>query len=154
MFSHDQKKLYSGSEDGSIYEINIAGGKIEKDFHSLHIDAVNSIALHPKKAILATGSSDSTVKLLDMTKREVLHSFINVHMGKTENFFLSISYSSLPASVNVVLFTSDGKTLLTASSDRYVKVIDVETRKITHSFDKMLKRENYLTWQQYINSLL
>ena len=75
-----------------------------------HSGRVNSIAYSPDGKMIASGSSDKTIKLWNSeTLRE-----IRTLTGHAD-------------SVNSVLFSPDGKTIISGSSDKTIRVWDVNT---------------------------
>ncbi|MEG4234259.1 CHAT domain-containing protein, partial [Microcoleus sp. Pol11C3] len=77
-----------------------------------HTDSVNAVSFSPNGKLLATASSDHTVKLWDTTTGKQ----INTLSGHTD-------------SVYAVSFSPNGKLLATASEDKTVKLWDTSTGK-------------------------
>ncbi|MEO3928873.1 Hsp70 family protein [Micromonosporaceae bacterium B7E4] len=74
-----------------------------------HTDPVNAVAFSPDGKTLATASTDNTVRLWDVARRQPLGDPLIGHTG----------------SVNGVVFSPDGKTVATASTDNTVRLWDV-----------------------------
>ncbi|MEH2303969.1 protein kinase domain-containing protein [Nostoc sp.] len=81
-----------------------------------HSDCVNSVAFSPDGQILASASSDRTIKLWNVTTGKLLQSLLG-HSN----------------SVNSVAFSPDGQTLASASSDGTIKLWNVTTGKLLQS---------------------
>ncbi|PSB42555.1 hypothetical protein C7B67_25100, partial [filamentous cyanobacterium Phorm 6] len=77
-----------------------------------HKEGVNAVSFSPNGKLLATASSDHTVKLWDTSTGKQ----INTLSGHTD-------------SVNTVRFSPNGKLLATASDDKTVKLWDISTGK-------------------------
>jgi len=113
-WSTDGKKLCTGSEDGSLFVWDVKNGK---PFHhvkgyNFHEGPVTCIAGHPDsgQSIVATGSLDASVKLVNTDTGKVLSSF----KGHTE-------------SVETIGFCRSLPWLATGSVDHAVHVWDINT---------------------------
>ncbi|HEY8204049.1 MAG TPA: caspase family protein [Pyrinomonadaceae bacterium] len=82
-----------------------------------HTDRVRAIAFSPDGRVLASGSSDQTVKLWEVATGALLRPLT----GHTER-------------VESVSFSSDGRLLASAGGDKTVRVWDVETGSVVRTF--------------------
>ncbi len=47
----------------------------------IYIDAVRTVKFSPNSEYLATGSSDTTINLIDVNTRQLIHKFEGIHTG-------------------------------------------------------------------------
>jgi WD40 repeat protein len=114
-----QHLLASGHEDQTIRLWNLSNGNLSNGnlnnseiIQTLreHTNRVWSVAFHPHRPILASGSADTTVKLWDCASGQCLRTLI----GHT-------------SWVWTVVFSPDGTKLASSSYDHTVKLWDVDT---------------------------
>lgn len=88
------------------------------------------------KGLVAIGSFDCSVTLIDVKKKEILHRYDQLHTGK---IFSCSEYNTLDnkANVNAVEISRDGIHLITGSFDQNIKIIDLRTGEIKHTFYKL-----------------
>jgi WD40 repeat protein len=86
-----------------------------------HIGAITAIALHPQAPLLASGSSDKTIKLWDIQTGELLHNF-------AERGFFGFSNGHSDR-ITGLQFTPDGQTLISSSSDGQIKLWEIPSCK-------------------------
>lgn len=72
-FTPDSMWVVSGSESGTIKIFDIAAGKDLYTFEDAHSKTVNDIDFHPEEYLMATGSSDKTVKLWDLDSKQLVN---------------------------------------------------------------------------------
>ncbi len=115
-FSPDGKYLAvaEGHKDGipkthPVTVWDVSARQIAASF-SGHTNDVRSIAFSPDGNILASGSSDGTIKLWDMQARQEITTLKGHAVG-------------------TVAFSADGKRLVSSGSDKAVKIWDVATRQ-------------------------
>lgn len=113
-FSPDQKLIFSGSGTegskgiGQLWRVE-DGTPVGKPVeHSL---GISSVAYHPSGRIIATGSYDKTVRLLDPDTGKLLHELTH------------------PALVGCIAFSHDGKIIATGCSDNILRLWNVEDGK-------------------------
>lgn len=87
-----------------------------------HVGAITAIALHPHEFLLASGSSDKTIKLWDVQTGELLHTF-------AERGFFGFNNGHTDR-ITGLQFTPDGQTLISSSSDGQIKLWDISSRKL------------------------
>src|SRR5262245_50417989 len=83
-----------------------------------HGVAVYSVAFSPDGKMLASGSSDKTIKLWELSNGRLIRSF-----------------EGHSSQVSTIVFSSDGKTLASGSLDHTVKLWDVSSGLLIRSFD-------------------
>lgn len=150
-FSPDGKTLASCSQDKSIQLWHVQSFKHLRTFTG-HEDGVNAIVFSPDGKTLASGSSDGTVLLWDFNIGELIIPPIQVAGHVTslsyspDGSFLACStnndqavhvldaktgeklhaYVGHTGRINAVVFSSDGKTVASVSSDCTVLIWDIQ----------------------------
>ncbi|MCH9739822.1 MAG: AAA family ATPase [Epsilonproteobacteria bacterium] len=125
-----------------------------------HNNVVRSVAFSPDGKTIISGSHDRSIKLWDVQKKELLHTFeghsqivISVAFspdgktiisGSSDNSIklwdvqkkeLLYTFEGHGSTVSSVAFSPDGKTILSGSLDNSVKLWDVEKKVLLHSFE-------------------
>jgi WD40 repeat protein len=105
----NQKQLLALGGDGILSLWDISQSKCTESIQ-LSQQALRCISKHPKKNILAIGSSDANIYLLNSENLEILETIKNAH----QNSVFSINYSP------------DGQYLLSAGRDAFLRVRETE----------------------------
>ena len=88
----------------------------------VHPQIVNGIAFHPSGNTLATAGQDGVVRLYDISKKDTpAPKQFNAHVP---------AQPATPQAIYALLYTPDGKQLITASNDRSIRVWDAENFKL------------------------
>ena len=150
-FSHDGKTLASCSQDKSIQLWHVQSYKHIRTFTG-HEDGVNAIVFSPDGRTLASGSSDGTILFWDFNIGELIISPIQlegqvtslcyspdgrllacgthkdhaVHVLDAKTGEKLHSYTGHTGHINAVVFSSDGKTVASVSSDCTVLIWDIQ----------------------------
>ena len=106
-FAPDSERLVTGSNEGTVQFWQVDG--TPQRSWKAHNDAINDVALSPKGQLLATASSDRTVKL-----------------WKTDDGTLIQTFKGHKNKVWTVDFSPSGQQLVTASSDTTVKLWNLD----------------------------
>jgi WD40 repeat protein/predicted Zn-dependent peptidase len=107
----DEKRLYAASGDGSVRIWELPSRKELHTWKGLHKGNIWGMALSPDGLRLCTAGKDDFARVLDVETFGVLHEFAH------------------PADVNGVVFTDDGKHVLTGCGDAAIRVFDVASGK-------------------------
>ncbi|UKZ81833.1 hypothetical protein TrVFT333_009609 [Trichoderma virens FT-333] len=114
-FSHDSKRIISGSSDETIKIWDRTTGEIQQTLHG-HKGSVSSVAFSQDSKFIASGSRDNTIKIWDSITgkcQQTLH-------GHT-------SY------VNSVAFSHDSRLIVSGTQDKAIKIWDITTGEIQHT---------------------
>jgi WD40 repeat protein len=134
----DGKQILTGSMDHSMKLWDAGSGKLvqefkkfkDKDFEKGHRDAVFCLALSPDGKTLASGSSDHTLKLWNVTNGTVIAEFVNPSLKSGAG----APAAAHPGWVYGLRFTPDGKYLISVGNapqnQGYLGVWDVAERKL------------------------
>ena len=138
-FSPDGSLLAAAIQDGSNTNTwNARGGGIqlwtvatgrEKIFLKGHTDSVNSVAFSPSGKILASGSSDNTIRFWDVASGKNTATMKAVPKISVTDDGSSIVAFGAAVSANSVAFSPDGKTLAVGNGDETVRLWDVTTHR-------------------------
>jgi len=157
LFSPDSRYIASASSDNTIKIFEIETG-LEYMTLTGHSREVNSISFSPDGRYLASSSSDATIKLWDLNTRKEIKTF-------PSEFFSFVKFSpdgsciATKAWVNKIAilepftgkkkilqghdehitsidFSSDGKYLVSGGFDKKVKIWEVSTGQLVHSFEE------------------
>lgn len=118
VFSPDGKYIAAASQDGIIRVLNSENGKIYKTFHnSPIIDFTNSVAFSPDGKYLASDADECVVLWDFYTGEELL--MLNGHAG----------------SVRSIVFSPDGKQIVSSHSHEKVILWDITTGDTIHTYN-------------------
>eukprot|EP00818_Percolomonas_sp_WS_P007508 CAMPEP_0117439284 /NCGR_PEP_ID=MMETSP0759-20121206/2487_1 /TAXON_ID=63605 /ORGANISM="Percolomonas cosmopolitus, Strain WS" /LENGTH=671 /DNA_ID=CAMNT_0005230997 /DNA_START=284 /DNA_END=2296 /DNA_ORIENTATION=+ len=112
-FTPDSKWIVSGAESGTVKIFDIVAGKELYSLDSAHTHAVNDIDFHPEEFLMATGSSDKTVKLWDLETKQLVNSTPITSTKIQKILFLDASF----AHATGVDASAQEASLLAASKD-------------------------------------
>jgi WD40 repeat protein len=108
-FSHDSKKVASGSDDKTIRIWDAKTGECERVLEG-HSDWVRSVVFSHDSKKVASGSNDETIRIWD------------AEIGECERVLEGHSHY-----VNSVVFSYDSKKVASGSNDKTIRIWDVET---------------------------
>jgi len=73
-----------------------------------------------------------SIKIHDIQTKQQVHKFEDAHSGNFLRFLFLIS--SNVETINSVVITSDDKFVISASSDKSIKIFDLNTKQQVHNF--------------------
>ncbi|NJR38692.1 MAG: protein kinase [Leptolyngbyaceae cyanobacterium CSU_1_4] len=89
-----------------------------------HNGGITAIAIHPAGQILASGSTDRTIKLWDLNHGKLLHTFAG------RSLFSNLGHRDR---ISTLTFSPDGATLFSGSDDGTIKVWEMSTRNLINT---------------------
>jgi WD40 repeat protein len=99
-FSHDNAWLVAASEDGSVHIWAVESGRSIADVQTG--SRIHSLAISPSNLFIVVGCEDGIARILDAAGREIAHT----HGGEVHK-----------QAVTSVIYTTDGKDVITGSED-------------------------------------
>lgn len=146
LFGSD-RQIVSASEDQTVHLWDIAPvWTLERTFGSPDAtspfsDRVMALAFSPDSRLLATGSGEPSrggeVKIWQVSDGKLVHDFKTVHSDAV--FGLN--------------FSPDGKFLASGAADKFVRVIELATGKVTRSFEGHTHHVLGVTWKRDMRTL-
>lgn len=135
MYSPDGKLLVTSSHSDPTFKLwDIRSHKLIYSFKG-HKKGVYSVVFSPDGTQLASSTSDddsrssenSTIKLWDLKSRQLIHTF------EKQNPLMS------------VIFSQDGKQLISVHYDKPIKVWDIKTKQLVHQSKKVVNALSKIT---------
>ena len=138
-YSPDGRTLASGSMDGKVRIWDTESGKYLATLQG-HTHEVQSVVYSPDGKTLASGGNDGTVRIWDIESGECLKTLVeqSVDSSRHERMHgmsrhavihsrVSRDDRKLAEKVYSVAYSPDGKTLVAGSSDKMVRIWDIES---------------------------
>ncbi|MBY0527075.1 MAG: hypothetical protein K2R98_27015 [Gemmataceae bacterium] len=131
VFAVDSGTLYSGSQDKTIKVWKFAADGATKSL--AHPNLVDAVAYDTTGNNLATGCHDGILRIWDMTKapQPVVAKAINAHVIQGQQ----------PAPIYAVVWTPDGKSVLSTSLDHSMKLFDAASGNPVREFKAYKDKE-------------
>lgn len=140
-FNPDGKSIAVGSgppsRSGEVVVFDVRSGQLVRDFGEVHSDTVLGLAFSPDGRRLASSAADKTIRLLDLSRGEVIRSL----EGHTHHV-LSVAWQD------------DGQTIASASADQSVKVWNVETGEQRRTISGFSKEITSVAFVEATNQVL
>ena len=122
-FSSDGKLLASGSKDKTVRVCDAATGAFKFNFDG-HKDDVNSVAFSPDSNYIVSGSSDCTIHMWNVATDI---NFLERHLLEAMKSAIFYSLEGHSDGVFAVVYSPDGKYIVSGSSDKTIRVWDAGT---------------------------
>jgi len=157
--TRDATTMVTGSDDEKVYLWNVATGDQVRRYTG-HSNYVYAVALSPDGRYVASGGVDKTVRVFDLNGGQLVKTFdghnesvTNVAFTSDSRFVLSSGDSHIhkwdltsgkeaprifdgqhSGRIPAMALSPDGRRLATGGDDRTIKLWDVATGKMLHSF--------------------
>jgi guanine nucleotide-binding protein subunit beta-2-like 1 protein len=139
----EDTKIVTGSVDGSINLYNTQGqlmSSIKPGSKGAHRGWINCLAFQPTDGsnLVASGSSDGTVKIWDVETQELIATYINgtwVDYQAAEEKKTKVYDYDEGKSVTAMTFSRDGSLLAYGGKNSRIYLIKPETKECYQSFD-------------------
>ncbi|MFH2095726.1 MAG: hypothetical protein ABIJ16_08480 [Bacteroidota bacterium] len=133
-FSNDGKNIASGDKSGNIYIFDISNKKLVFKINGHHA-RINDLKYSPDDELLASASFDRTTKIWQTNNMNLEPIILKDH----DSWVLSL------------VFSSNGKELVTACVDSYIKCWDIEARKVAERLNgKLTRNMTQNEWNTYV----
>jgi energy-coupling factor transporter ATP-binding protein EcfA2 len=133
-FSKEKNKLAAGFSDGKVRIFSLNDSLI-KTIHE-HTARVEQIMFNNSSSLLATSSSDKTIRVYDLQKEELKPIVLKSQQSKARS----------------ITFTNE-HTLVAAMADKSIYVWELSSEKIAEALCPIIQRNLRKTeWEQYIGS--
>jgi len=133
-FSKEKNKLAAGFSDGKVRIFSLNDSLI-KTIHE-HTARVEQIMFNNSSSLLATSSSDKTIRVYDLQKEELKPIVLKSQQSKARS----------------ITFNNE-HTLIAAMADKSIYVWELSSEKIAEALCPIIQRNLRKTeWEQYIGS--
>jgi WD40 repeat protein len=110
---------------------NLTTPQADEEWHCIgtlvgHEGEITAIAIHPDSHLLASGSSDKSIKLWDLETGELQHTFVG-------RGWSGLKPDGHRTPITSLVFSPDGYTLFSGSQDGIIKEWDLQTYKLSMS---------------------
>ncbi|GHV03158.1 hypothetical protein FACS189485_05560 [Spirochaetia bacterium] len=155
IYSSDGKRIVSGSENNSIIVWDAEEGRLLQPLVG-HTDRVYSIAYSPGGKYIASGGADRTIKIWDAGSGQLLRTFSNpgtvfcvayspdgkyiaagtgggdrgIRIWDAESGQMFLTLKGHGANVVSIVYSADGRRIISGSLDNTIKIWDVESAVI------------------------
>ncbi len=117
----DNATMFTASSAASVQAWKLASPTPTRNFP--HPNNVDAVAFQPNGTLLATGGHDGKIRFFDLVKNAQAKE-IAAHPGKNNQ----------PDTIYSLVFTADGKQVLTCSMDNSMKLYDVASGNLVREF--------------------
>lgn len=120
----DNASIYSAGADKALHVYRLASPAPTRNFP--HPNIVDTVAFQPKGTLLASGGHDGKIRLFDLVK--------NVQQKEINAHFTIVQKNNVQQPIYSVVFSPDGKQLLSCSYDGSIKLWDVASGNMVKEF--------------------
>ncbi len=120
----DNASIYSAGADKAMHVYRLASPAPTRNFP--HPNLVDTVAFQPKGTLLASGGHDGKIRIFDLVK--------NVQQKEINAHFTIVQKNNVPQPIYSIVFSPDGKQLLSCSYDSSIKLWDVASGNLVKEF--------------------
>jgi len=113
--------LYNIEEKTEVYKIENA-----------HDELINDVVITPDNQYIASCSTDKSIRLFDLDSKELVYKWTEAHNGNVG--MLGVLFTFTVDDIYAITVTPNNKYIVSGSRDFSIKIFDLETKQLVHTF--------------------